>query len=70
MDLASIGYLYAMQAIKLGKKRVWVFLYVVVVILQDFAKKLMLGVVYRFDDILIIAGEIEKAATLTRGPEL
>jgi hypothetical protein len=64
MDLASIGYLYAMQAVELGKKGVWVFLDVVVVVLEDLAEKLVFGVVDSLDDVLVVAGEVEKAAAL------
>jgi len=37
MDLASVGYLNAVQAVKLRKKSVGVFLDVVVVVLEDLA---------------------------------
>jgi len=70
MDLASIGYLDAMQAVKLGKESVWVLLDVVVVVLEDFAEELVLGVVDGLDDVLVIAGEIEEAAALARGAKL
>jgi hypothetical protein len=64
MDLASIGYLYAMQTVELGKKRVGIILYVVVVIFQYLPEKLVFGVVDSLDDVLVVSGEIEKAATL------
>lgn len=70
MDFASIGYLYAMQAVKLGKKSVWVLLHVVVVVLENLAEELMFGVVDGFDDVLVVAGEIEEAATLAGRAEL
>jgi hypothetical protein len=70
MDLASVGYLYAMQAVKLGKESVRVFLDVCVVVLEDFPKEFMLGVVNSFDDVLVVSGEIEKATTLTRRAKL
>lgn len=70
MDLASVGYLYAMQAVKLGKKGIGVLLNVCVVVLQDFAEKFVFGVVYSFDDVLVISGEIEKASALARRAEL
>jgi hypothetical protein len=70
VNLASIGYLYAMQAVKLGKKSVWVLLYVVVVVLEDLAEELVFGVVDSLDDVLVVAGEIEKAATLARRAQL
>jgi hypothetical protein len=38
----------------------------VVVVLEDFAEELMFSVVDGFDDILVIAGEIEEAAALSR----
>ena len=64
MDLASIGYLYAVQAVELGKESVWIFLHMVVVVLEDLAKKLVFGVVDSLDDVLVVAGEVEKAAAL------
>jgi hypothetical protein len=70
MDLASIGYLYAMQAVKLGKKRVRVLLNVVVVVLQYLPEELVLGMVDSFDNVLVVAGEIEKAAALAGRAEL
>jgi hypothetical protein len=70
MDLASVGYLYAMQAVELGKKSVGEFGNVVVVVPQDLAKKLVFGVVYGFDDVLVVAGEIEEAAALAGRAEL
>jgi len=70
MDLASIGYLYAMQTVKLGKKSVGVFLNVVVVVLQYLAKEFVFGVVYSFDDVLVVSGEIEEATALARGAKL
>jgi hypothetical protein len=66
MDLASIGYLYAMQAVKLGKESVWVLLDVCVVVLKNLPKEFMLGVMNGFDDVLVVSGEIEKATALTR----
>ena len=67
MNLASIGYLHSMQAIKLGEQSVRVLLYVVVVVLEDFAEELVFAVVDGFDDVLVISGEIEEASTLSRG---
>ena len=64
MDLASIGYLNAMQAVKLGKKSVWVLLYVVVVILQYLPKELVFSVMDGLDNVLVVSREIEKAAAL------
>lgn len=64
MDFASVGYLNAMKAIKLRKKSVWVFLYVVVVVLQDFSKELVFGVVNGLDDVFVVSGEIEETAAL------
>jgi hypothetical protein len=70
MDLASIGYLYAMQTIKLGKKSVRVLLDMVVVILEDLSQEFMFGVMNSLDDVLVITREVEKAATLARGAQL
>ena len=70
MDLASVGYLYAMQAVKLGKESVRVLLDVCVVVLEYLPKEFMLGVVDGFDDVLVVAGEIEEAATLAGRAEL
>ena len=70
MDLASVGYLNAMQAVKLGKKRVWVLLDVRVVVLEDLAEKLVLGMVDGLDDVLVVSGEIEEAAALSGRAEL
>ena len=64
MDLASIGYLYAMQTVKLRKKRVGVLLHMVVVVLQYLPEELVFGVVDGLDDVLVVPGEIEKAAAL------
>ena len=70
VDLASVGYLDAMQAVKLGKKGVWVLLDVCIVVLQDFAEEFVFGVMYGFDDVLVISREIEKASALAGGAEL
>jgi hypothetical protein len=64
MDLASIGYLHAVQAVKLGEKCVRVFLDVVVVVLQDLPEELVFGVVYGLDDVFVVSREIEEAAAL------
>jgi hypothetical protein len=64
MDFASIGYLNAMQTVELGKKRIRVLLDVVVVVLQYLPEELVFGVVDGLDDVLVVSGEIEKAATL------
>lgn len=42
----------------------------VVIVLQDLSKKFVLGVMDGFDDVFIIAGEIEEAATFARRTEL
>ena len=70
VDLASVGYLNAMKAIKLGKKRVWVFLYVVVVVLQDLPEELVFGVVNRLDDVFVVAGKIKETAALAGRAQL
>jgi len=70
MDLASIGYLYAMQAVELGKKCVWVCLNVVVVVLQYLPEELVFGVVDGFDDVFVVSREIEEASALARGAKL
>lgn len=41
----------------------------VVVVLQDFAEEFMFGMVYCFDDVFIISGEVEEAATFAWGPK-
>jgi len=64
MDLAPVGYLYAMKAIKLREKGVRVFLYVVVVVLEDFPEEFVLGVVDSLDDVFVVPGEIKETATL------
>jgi hypothetical protein len=64
MDLASIGYLHAMQAVKLREECVRVLLNVVVVVLQDLPEELVFGVVYGFDDVFVVSREIEEAAAL------
>lgn len=53
-----------MEAIKLGKQRVRIFLHMVVVVLQYLPKKLVLGVMDGLDDVLVVAGEIEEATAL------
>jgi hypothetical protein len=70
MDLASIGYLDAVQAVKLGKKRVRVLLNVVVVVLQDLSEELVFGMMDGLDNVLVVAGEIEEAAALAGRAEL
>jgi len=70
MDLASIGYLDAVKAVKLGKKRVWVFLYVIVIVFEYLAKEFVFGMMNSLDDVLVVAGEIEEAATLAGRAEL
>jgi hypothetical protein len=42
----------------------------IVVVLEDLAEELVFGVVDSFDDVLVVAREIEKAAALARGAEL
>jgi hypothetical protein len=64
MDLTPIGYLYAMQTVELGEERVGVLLYVVVVVLQYLPEELVFGVVDGLDDVFVVSGEIEEAATL------
>lgn len=70
VNFASVGYLYAVKAIKLRKKSVWVLLYVVVVVLQDLSEEFVFGMVDRLDDVLIVPGEIEETATLAWRAEL
>ena len=70
MDFASIGYLYAMQTVKLGKKGVRVLLDVVVIVFENLAEELVFSVVDCFDNVLVVAGEIEEAATLAWRAEL
>jgi hypothetical protein len=70
MDLAPIGYLYAMQTVKLRKKCVRVLLDVVVVVPQDLPEKFMFSVMYGFDDVLVVAREIKEAPAFSRGAEL
>jgi hypothetical protein len=43
---------------------------VVPVVLEDLTQEFVLGVVNSFDDVLVITGEIEKAAALAWGAEL
>lgn len=70
MDLTSIGYLYAMQAVELGKKGVGVLLYVVVVVFENLAEEFVFSVMDSLDDVLVVAREIEKAAALAWRAEL
>jgi len=42
---------------------------VVVILTQNLSKKLVFGVVYCFDDILVIAREVEEASTFSRRPK-
>jgi hypothetical protein len=65
MDLTPIGYLYAMQTVKLGEERVGVLLYVVVVVFQYLPEELVFGVVDGLDNVFVVSGEIEEAATLS-----
>jgi hypothetical protein len=43
---------------------------VVVVVLQYLPEELVLGMMYGFDDVLVISREIEEASTLARRAEL
>jgi hypothetical protein len=70
MNLAAIGYLYAMQTVELGKEGVWILLDVCVVVLQDFAEEFMFGVVYGLDDVFVVPREIEEASALSRRAKL
>ena len=70
VDFASIGYLYAMQTIELREKRIWVFLDVIIVILQYLPEEFVLGVVDRFDNVLVISREIEEATAFARRSKL
>jgi hypothetical protein len=54
-----------MQTIELREKRIWIFLDVVVVILQYFPEEFVLGVVDGFDNVLIISREIKEATAFT-----
>jgi hypothetical protein len=65
VDLASIGYLNAMKAIKLGQKGIRVLFNMVVVVLENLAEKFVFGVMNRFDNVLVVSGEIEETATLS-----
>ena len=65
MNLTPVGYLYAMQTVKLGEERVGVLLYVVVVVLQYLPEEFVFGVVDGLDDVFVVSGEIEEAATLS-----
>lgn len=63
MYLPPIGYLDAMKAIELRKKCVRVISDVVIVVSEDFPQEFVLGMVYRLDDVFVVAGEIEEAST-------
>jgi hypothetical protein len=70
VNLAAIGYLYAMQTVELGKKCVGILLDMRVVVLQDLAEEFMFGVVYGFDDVFVVSREIKEAPALARRAEL
>jgi hypothetical protein len=58
------------KAVKLGEESVGVLGDVFIIFSEDFAKKLMLGVVNGLDNVLVISGKVKKAAALTRGAQL
>lgn len=69
MDLAAVGYLDAVQAVKLGEERVGVIFYVVVVVSKNSSQEFVLGVMNGLDDVSVVARVIEEAAALSGGGE-
>lgn len=69
MDLATIGHLHAVKAVELRDQRVRVVLDMSIVFRKDLAEQLVLGVVDRLDDVLVVAREVEEAATLPGRPQ-
>lgn len=67
VNLLAVGHLDTVKPVELRKECIRVVDNVLVVFLENLSKKLVLGMVDCFDDILIIAGEVEEAAALSRG---
>ena len=70
VNLLPVGYLKTMESVELGEKCVGIVDDVLIVVLEDLSKELVLGVVDGFDDIFVISGEIEEAATFSRRSKL
>jgi hypothetical protein len=70
MDLASIGYLNAVKPVELGQESVGVFLDMVIILLENFAEKLMFAVMNGLDDVLVVSRKVEEASTLAGRPKL
>lgn len=70
MDLAAVRHLHAVQPVELGDQSVGVLLDVSVIFRQDLSEELVLGMVDGFDDILVVAREVEEATTFARRTEL
>lgn len=69
MDFLAICYLYSVKTVELGYERVRVSFHVGVVFSQYFPQEFVFGMVDGLDDILVVPGEVEEAATFTRGAE-
>jgi hypothetical protein len=52
-----------MQAVELRQEGVRILHDVLVIVLKDFAEEFVFGMVYGFDDVLVISREVEEAAT-------
>lgn len=70
VNLFPVRHLDPVQPVKLREQRVWVINDMLIVVLEDLAQKLVLGVVDRLDDVLVVAGEVEEAAALSGRPQL
>lgn len=66
VNLLTIGHLDPVQTVELREKSVGVFGDMLEVVLEDLAKKLMLGMVNGLDDVLVVTREVEETAALAR----
>ena len=69
VDLLAVRDLDPVESVELGEQGVRVPLDVLVVVAEDHAQPLVLAVMDRFDDVLVVAGEVEEAAALARRAE-
>ena len=67
VDLLAVGHLDPVKTVELREKGVGVIGNMLEVILEDLAKKFMLGMVNGLNDVLVITRKVEETAALARG---
>ncbi len=63
MDLSAIGYLDPVKTIELRYQGVGVLSDVGIVLSQYFPQQFVFSLMYSFDNVLVVPGEVEKAST-------